>query len=178
MNKKNLFTANAVIGLLGLMGFISSNNAFAFVQPFVQQGWDRPIYQADMSVLNQQGKVPAKIANAKSVELVMTQQDGTPTVSGFVMLIDGQSDQNYNVKSISHDRCGSTVYQLLPVQNSGNLVLNQVFQNVQVTDHSDSVCMEFHKYRWEMKIDDLDLTHQAIGQIQLVGNPESVITPQ
>ena len=169
MKTKYILIATAFTSLLGL-----ASSASAFVRP----GWDRPIFRADMSILNEQGNPPPALATARNVELVMTQQDGTPSATGFVLLIDGQASDSYEVTSISKDRCGSTVYTLVPIQGSGNYVLSQSSQKLQVTDHSDGVCMSFHRYRWELNVENLDLTHQAVGQLRMVGNPESVITPQ
>jgi hypothetical protein len=128
-------------------------------------------------VINQHGNVPAVIANSKTVELVMTQQDGAQSPSGFVLLTDGRFKQAYQVKSASTDSCKTTTYTLVPIQDSANYILN-VSESIQVLDHSNRICLDFRKFVWELNVTHSDLTHEVTGQIQLVGNPESVIVTQ
>lgn len=161
--------------VMGLM-LMSLETAHAVVRT----GWDRPIFRADLTVLDQEGRLPALIedtVNAKSAELVMTQQDGTASPAGFVLLIDGEFKQAYEVKSTLKDSCNSVTYTLVAVQKPGSFRLDETQAKIQVTDHSDRICMDLHQYRWEMNVKNMDLTREVLGTARLAGNPRSVMTP-
>jgi hypothetical protein len=108
----------------------------------------------------------------------MTQQDGTQTPTGFVLLIDGQFSRAYQIKSTTTDPCNSMTYVLVPVQEPGKFRLDETSQKLQVIDHSSRTCLDFHRYRWELDVTNVDLTHQVLGQMRMAGNPDSVMTPQ
>jgi hypothetical protein len=165
---------NKQISLMAsILTLVTSTSAFAIVLP----GWDRPVSKAEMTVLNQQGSLPSTIENAKTIELVMTQQDGSQSPAGFVLLIDGQYNQAYQVTESATDNCGSTTYTLAPVQKPGTLVLDETSESLHVINHSDRLCMDLHKYQWELDVKNSDLLRQVIGQARLAGNPEALITP-
>lgn len=60
-----------------------SASSFAVYMP----GWERPVYQARMDILNASGS----LIDIKNVELVMTKQDGSKQATGFILTIDGKS---------------------------------------------------------------------------------------
>lgn len=167
MNKRTILIVSVLASLV-------CDTAFGFVRI----GWDRPIFKSDLTVTNQQGVSPINLAGSKSVELVMTQQDGASVPTGFVLLIDGQFQQAYEVKSSSTDSCKQTTYALVPVQSGNNYVLKAVFESIQVVDHSIETCSDTSKFGWEMEVKTVNLLHEVTGEIQLAGNPESIITPQ
>jgi hypothetical protein len=164
------------IYLVSMLAVLVCDTAFGYVRI----GWDRPIYRADLTVLNQHGPLPQNIEGAKTVELVMTQQDGTPASkgTGFVLLADGQLKQAYLVKSTSTDPCNLVTYTLAPVQEQSNYRMDAVFETVQVVDRSHDTCMDYSKYSWEMEIKTVNLLHEVSSETQFAGSPESVITPQ
>lgn len=97
---------------------------------------------------------------------------------GFVLLIDGQFKQAYQVKSVSTDACKQTIYALIPVQTDNDYRMDSVFETIQIVDRSTGTCLDYSKYGWEMEMKTVNLFHAVTGEIQLAGNPESVITPQ
>jgi hypothetical protein len=153
---------------------ISAASSFAEMRP----GWERPIYQADLKIIENHGNVPNSIESAKTFSLVMTQQDGSKSPTGFILLTDGQSGQSYGIQSVTRDSCNSVTYTLVPVIQSAELVLDGVFEQVQMTDNSARTCMDFRPFRWEFDFRNLNLTRDVTGKAVLGGNPHGVITVQ
>jgi hypothetical protein len=169
--KTNLFITSTlcIASLLSVM----AGTSFADSRP----GWERPLYQADLTVLTNHGDLPQSIESAKNVSLVMTQQDGSSAPTGFVLLIDGQNQQNYQIQSISKDSCNSITYVLVPVITSTELVLGGVSDQIQMTDNRTRTCLDM-RYSWEFDFKNLDITHEILGEAVFAGSPHAVMTPQ
>lgn len=150
--------------------------AFSLAAQAVEAGgWERPIYKASLDVVQAQ----SDLGNIKSVELVMTRQDGFQSPTGFVLLIDDQPIQ-FSVAKGAKDACGGDVYMASEMR-SGNEVGVHAYRLV-LSDRSRAHCeSRSHEDRHILSVSQAwqVMLYDAGSLVaRFAGEPEQVITAQ
>jgi hypothetical protein len=138
--------------------------------------WERPVLQARMDIIEAQ----APMTNVRQAELIMTQKDGAPSATGFILQIDGQR-MGFEISKLRRDACGVDMYIGMPsVQYPGH-----AFRLV-VVDRTHDSCTyprggNYHALPVQPAFEAL-LLDQSEGQVEttlrMTGDPEALITPQ
>lgn len=159
MKTKTLSTIVASAAAL----FAVSSTAHAVLNP----GWERPVQQSMMRVSDARDA----FANVKEAQLVMTQQDGHRSPTGFLLLIDNQV-MDFVVADKQGDDCGSLRYIASPA-NSDEIGISRVAMKLALTDHTMRICKDYQPDQWQAVLSDVD------GDlVTLSGQPEAVMTIQ
>jgi hypothetical protein len=144
---------------------VASTQAWAVSIP----GWERPVYQADMKVLDVKGPV----REPKTVELVMTKEDGSRTPTGLELTMDGRK-VFFPIVATRNLGCGSVEYFAEVARMAGPRPVRNY--GITLADHTKRICEDARRYMWEVEYTvDGDFLS---GMIRMGGNPEGVVTVQ
>jgi hypothetical protein len=103
----------------------------------------------------------------------MTKRDGSVDATGFVLLLDGQP-RVFEVVSAEKAGCGSLRY-VARLRTAAPRIFSdeQAIDQLVVEDHTGRACRDYRPYAWEAKVE-----RDALGSLELVGNPEPVYSIQ
>ncbi|MCM2324620.1 MAG: hypothetical protein NDJ90_15275 [Oligoflexia bacterium] len=132
------------VSWIAAAAFIIPTLAAAMVRP----GWERPLYQAELQVVDVAPELESEVRNAKSLHLIMTQQDGFKTPSGFILLIDDRTIE-FGVDGLTQDRCGSTEFVARAGDGASRITLKLV---THVGRESTGTCGQAQGHAWELSL--------------------------
>lgn len=168
--------------LLALIAILSVANAHAVVIP----GWERPIYEADLVELDEDGNV---IEEHLAKQLTMHRRAGSEAATSFAL---SEEVQVYCVVapcapiertavfrvvgSPLRDGCGSVHYKAFessPADLMDDRAQVNLPRRLTLVDHSTRICKDLRRFRWDVQIDERDGETRHLG-----GNPTAVYTIQ
>lgn len=152
-----MFKAIAITATL----FVSS-----FAHAIVMPGFHRPLMSAEMKISQAVGI----FQDVQTAEVTLARKDSSKIPTAINLVVDGELVV-LPVVSVEYDDCGSLVIVAsdnMP-DNTNTLILQ---------DNRTRLCEDVRSAVWEVRVENVGLGAFVLGQMELLGNPEPVMSIQ